>query len=132
MPIFKGKGDKADPNNYRPISLTPIISKIFEKCVLVAIADDIDRLLLSNQHGFRKNRSTISNLLDSFEEIYEHLDKKIPVDVIYLDLSRAFDKVPHSILIDKLYATGLDNKVIRIIYKFLTNRTYSVRVGDSS
>ena len=122
-PIFK-KGAKGNVENYRPISLTSIPCKILESILKDAIMDHLldSELLKSTQHGFMKNKSTVTNLLEFFEKITGHVDDGDCVDVIYLDFSKAFDKVPIKRLISKLKAHGIDGSLLAWISDWLTNR----------
>ena len=90
--------------NYRPVSLTSVTDKILESMIKDEIAEYLevhDKIGL-NQHGFVKGRSCLINLLEFFEEVPRKLDKGEPVDVIYLDFQKAFDKVPHRRPLNKL------------------------------
>ena len=79
-------------------------------------------LINTSQHGFLKARSCLINLLRFFKEIIKLIDDGSPVDVVYLDFHKAFDKVPHQILLLKLKAHGIGNDVINWIDKWLTHR----------
>ena len=92
-PIYK-KGSKSDPKNYRPVSLTPIVSKVLEKVVLSQLAADL------KEHSILAENQT--QLLQSSHSWAESLDKNIPIDIIYLDLSHAFDLISHDLLLVKL------------------------------
>ncbi len=129
-PIFK-KGVKCEPMNYRPISLTSHICKTMERILCKSIVNHLSRgdLLTSNQHGFRKNRSTTSNLLDYWNFVTEQMDSNIPVDVIYFDFSKAFDSVPHGILLDKLPKYNITGKVANWIEDWLYERTQRVVIN---
>ncbi|CAM4722295.1 unnamed protein product, partial [Lepidochelys kempii] len=96
MPIFK-KGSRGDPGNYRPVSLTSVPGKLVETIVKNKTVRHIDEhnLLGKSQHGFCKGKSCLTNLLEFFEEVNEHVHKGDPVDIVYLDFQNAFDKVPH-------------------------------------
>ena len=85
-------------------------------------------LISNNQHGFRKKRSCLTQLLSHIEFIYKCLNGNNEVDVIYLDYSKAFDKVDHKVLLEKLKRYGIGGKVLCWIEQFLTNRTQTVRV----
>ena len=132
-PIFK-KGDKSLVSNYRPVSLTILFCKVMEKL----IKQNIDRhLFLSNfhmtsQHGFRKGRSCMSNLLISQFSIMNIVDEGGCVDIIYLDFQKAFDKVPHGNLIRKVKGFGIDDKVTGWIENWLKNRTQRVVINGVS
>jgi hypothetical protein len=130
-PIFK-KGDQGQPANYRPISLTSHVIKIFEKIVRKKLIDHLEEnnLLNQNQHGFRSGRSCLSQLLSHIDTILSYLEKGQNVDAIYLDFSKAFDKVDHFILLKKLESNGIKGKLLHWIKSFLTNRTQRVTVNS--
>ena len=95
-PLFK-KGKKSEPKNYRPISLTSLVCKILESLIKDSIVCHLSKfsLIKDSQHGFTKNRSCLTNLLEFLEEVTSTLDTGKPVDIIYLDFAKAFDKVPY-------------------------------------
>lgn len=131
IPIYKGKGDRTNPGSYRPISLTPTISRLFER-VLRQLIDPVFRQLIhENQFGFRAGRSTESNLLCCYEKVTSCLDSGLNIDVIFLDMAKAFDKVDHSLLVSKLLTSGLNMRIVRVLKHFLVNRTQFVRVGSA-
>ena len=86
---------------YRPVSLTSIVCKILESIIKDSIVVHLNTFNLINttQHGFRKGRSCLTNLLEYLETVTKFLDDGCPVDVIYLDFAKAFDKVPHARLL---------------------------------
>ncbi|KAI3378957.1 hypothetical protein SNEBB_001159, partial [Seison nebaliae] len=92
-PIFK-KGSRQSPGNYRPISLTSIPGKILESIIVVKITEHLEEnnLLKDSQHGFRRHRSCLTNLLDFFHSMMNEYDKCRAVDILYLDFKKAFDK----------------------------------------
>ena len=126
-PIYK-KGSKYDPGNYRPVSLTSILCKIMESCVYDDAIDHLltNQLLASSQHGFLRNKSCLTNLLQFLEVITEAVDNGDAVDLIYLDFAKAFDKVPRMRLISKLRAHGIEGKVLQWIKSWLTGRRQRV------
>src|SRR3989442_7944668 len=95
-PIFK-KGDKSKVENYRPVSLTVFYGKVMEKIVKKNIESFLmdNKLIKNSQHGFMKGGSCLRNLLVCQDSIISTIDGGFPVDVIYLDFQKAFDKVPH-------------------------------------
>ena len=103
IPLFK-KGSRNKSVNYRPVSLTSVICKLLESIIRDHIMDFLikHKLINSSQHGFLKSKSCLTNLLCFFEEITKWVDEGSPVDIIYLDFQKAFDKVPHQRLILKL------------------------------
>lgn len=129
--IYK-KGDKFSRENYRQISLTPIEVKVME----IIISDSMIPFLLDNnvipsqQHGFLPGRSTATNLLSCLNDWTLSFDKNEPVDVIYLDYSKAFDKVPLNRLVKKLKHCGISGSLLGWISDFLSNRKFRVKVGQ--
>ena len=108
IPLFK-KGDRNSPVNYHPVSLTSACSKvmghIFHSHIIKHI--DILGLLADSQHGFRKRRSTETQLILSIDDLAKCLDEGEQMDCILLDFSKAFDKAPHSRLLMKLQLYGV-------------------------
>jgi hypothetical protein len=131
VPIFK-KGDKSSVKNYRPVSLLPILSKVMERCVYNKIINIVMPKLTKVQHGFLKGRSTIGQLLTVFSNINAILERKSPADVIYFDLSKAFDSVPHNGLLHKLRAFGVGGQLIKWLESYLANRLQRVVLGGDS
>ncbi len=131
-PIHKG-GSKALPKNYRPISLTSHITKIFERVIrkhIVKYLED-NGYMNSSQHGFRSGRSCLSQLLEHYKHILDAIEYNTNIDVIYLDFAKAFDKVDHGILAHKLRKLGITGKLGQWIHSFLTNRTQQVKVHNT-
>ena len=122
------KGSKSDPLNYRPVSLTCILCKVYEKLVRVHILDFLEDSISKHQHGFVKGKSCLSNLLETFDAILDILDEGAPVDLLYFDFSKAFDSVPHFRLLSKLEGFGVKGKVLDVVKDFLTDRTMRVCV----
>ena len=134
-PLFK-TGDRTDPSNYRPISLTSIPCKIFEHIIHKHIMNHLDanNILTDTQHGFRPRRSCESQLITTYHDIVRQLDQRDikQVDTIVLDFAKAFDKVPHKRLTLKLRYYGISGPLLHWITVFLTNRTQRVLLDGSS
>ena len=130
--IFK-KGDKADPGNYRPISLTNIICKITESFVKDAIYKHLEsnQLLNNCQHGFRCNMSCITQLLEVTELLTSKIENRECTDVIYLDFQKAFDKVPHKRLLLKLHTYGIRGSLYTFVSEFLSNREQRMIINSA-
>ena len=131
-PIFK-KGDAGQPSNYRPISLTSIVGKLMESIIVDCVSEHLESnsLLRSSQHGFRRQRSCLTNLVEFFHFVFSEHDRDKAVDVIYLDFQKAFDKVPHHRLLRKVRALGIDGAVARWIENWLDDRRQRVVVHGS-
>ena len=132
-PIFK-KGDKSQPKNYRPISLTSVVGKLMETVLRDKIVTFLENnnLIKDSQHGFRNKRSCLTNLLDFFHDVYNLYDNTRAVDIIYLDFQKAFDKVPHKRLINKVKAYGLNGDIAAWIEDWLSNRKQRVVINGKS
>ena len=129
-PIHKG-GRRDIPKNYRPIALTSILIKVFEKVIRNSLVQYLEShgMMNNQQHGFRKGRSCISQLLAHYDNIIKLLEEGKDVDTIYLDFSKAFDKVDFAIVLRKLHKLGIRGKLGRWIIQFLKERTQSVVVN---
>ena len=129
-PVHK-KGSRAKPENYRPISLTSHLIKIFERVLrkkIVAYLED-HHIICRNQHGFRKGRSCLTQLLNHVDLILKNLLNNSDTDAIYLDYAKAFDKVDHLILLEKIHAYGIRGKVHSWITSYLSDRTQTVVIN---
>jgi hypothetical protein len=131
-PIFK-KGDKCKAENYRPISLTSSTCKLFEKVLVRQLLEFLrnKNVVPISQHGFIPGRSAITNLLTSCNQWTKLLDTGKTVDIAYLDFSKAFDRVPHSLLLHKLERYGINGHVLNWIAAFLSSRTFAVCHGSN-
>jgi hypothetical protein len=125
VPIFK-KGNKLEVSNYRPVSLLPIISKVLERCILNKIIETIRPQITRLQHGFMKGKSTTTQIITVISNIHKIFDNKDKTDVIYFDLAKAFDSVPHSLLLHKLQSFGIHGNLLKWIRNYLTNRQQRV------
>ena len=131
--IFK-KRNKQDPGNYRPVSLTSVICKLLERTVREEIVNhlSVNKLLSDSQFGFRKNRSTILQLLTVMNEWTEALDDGIQIDTVYLDFRKAFDSVPHKRLIKKLEGYGIKGILLEWFKNFLNGRQQRVVINGKT
>ncbi|CAM4662359.1 unnamed protein product [Lepidochelys kempii] len=132
VPIFK-KGKKEDPGNYRPVSLTSVPGKIMEQVLKESILKHLHerKVIRNSQHGFTKGRSCLTNLIAFYDEITCSVDEGKAVDVLFLDFSKAFDTVSHSILVRKLRKYGLDECTTRWVESWLDCRAQQVVINGS-
>ena len=128
--LFKS-GTKSDPLNYRPVSLTSVCCKVMERLISAHVTEFLDRngLLSDRQFGFRRGRSTEDQLLLTYGGVINRVDRGEVVDLVFLDFSKAFDLVSHSLLLDKLSLLGFSEGIVRWIEGFLSDRWMWVSVG---
>ena len=127
VPIYE-KNDKQLVKNYRPISLLPIFGKIFEHLIYSKLFHFFqeNNLISSNQSGFKPGDSCTNQLLAITREIYKSFGDGYEVRRVFLDISKAFDKVWHKGLIYKLKQNGISGKLLNLIIDFLSNRKQRV------
>jgi hypothetical protein len=130
IPIFK-KGEKDNMNNYRPISLLPVMSKVFEKVINIRITKVLDDkgYIDENQYGFRKNHSTEDAIIKFTDEIEKDISCKKHVISVFVDVSKAFDSCDHDILINKIKKIGLHGQSLNLIKSYLKDREQVVWVN---
>ena len=129
--IFK-KGNTKLICNYRPISVLPVISKVFETVLQEQLTEYFitNNLFASQQYGFRKNSSTELAALELIDKLLNQMNNhKIPTN-FYIDLSKAFDSLQHDILLEKLAHYGLTNMAIALLKSYLSNRKQFVHLSD--
>ena len=133
-PIFK-KGNKQLIKNYRPISLLPICGKMFEKIIFNNLYSylETNNLITKNQSGFRPGDSTTNQLLYLVNEIHEAFEnpKSLEVRAVFLDISKAFDKVWHDGLIFKLKQNGISGSLLKLFENYLLNRKQLVDLNGT-
>ena len=132
-PLFK-KGSRSIATNYRPVSLTSQIVKLFERLIQDAIITHItrNRIISCHQHGFQRMCSCITQLIECLNDWTDSFDNKLGTDAIYLDFAKAFDTVPHNRLKLKLRNAGIRGNVLRWIVSFLNNRRQQVVLPGGS
>ena len=125
--LFKS-GIKNDPSNYRPVSLKLVLCKTLERLIREEITVHLsaEGLLHRSQHGFTHGRSCLTNLLETFTDWFEMFDNGHPVDAVFLDFRKAFDRVPHARLLFKLKKFGINGRLLTWIENFLKDRKQRV------
>ena len=133
VPIFKS-GDKKDMNNYRPISVLPILSKLFERAMCDRVNSFFEKydLLDGNQYGFRKGKSSTRAVMDNLQQVYRNLDQGRAVLSIFIDFKKAFDCVDHNILLSKLYKYGIRGAAYLWFESYLSNRQQYTSVNNNT
>ena len=132
IPIYK-EGDRRNLGNYRPISILPIVSKVFEKEIFKQFYKHLnDNMLVSKfQSGFRPGHSTITTLLQMCDNWYENMDNGKLTGVVFIDIRKAFDSIDHSILLKKLAYYGVSQVEFTWFQSYLANRQQQCQVNNS-
>ena len=130
--IYK-KGKKNLASNYRAITLTSIICKLLEDYITESLRTHLttNQKHDPSQHGFTPKKSTVTNLIEALNVWTEALSHGLPVDIVYLDFEKAFDKVPHERLLSQLYRFGIRGNLLLWIRDYLHERTQKVRVNGA-
>ncbi|XP_055525286.1 uncharacterized protein LOC129718490 isoform X3 [Wyeomyia smithii] len=131
VPIHK-KGQKSNISNYRPISILPTLSKPFEKLIEQRLRSFLNRnkIIHSNQYGFQPNSNTTSAIVNIINTIQQNIDQRKMCSTIFIDVSKAFDCVHHSILLSKLGSYGIRNNALELFKTYLTGRKQRVIIGN--
>ncbi|KAK9877311.1 hypothetical protein WA026_017703 [Henosepilachna vigintioctopunctata] len=127
MPVYK-KGDKANIQNYRPVALLSNVGKIFERIIFDKMINffEKNRVIVEHQYGFRKKKSTINAIYQALVTIIKSLNQNQITAALCLDLSKAFDRVVHEILLAKLEKNGIRGIALELMRSYLIGRTQRV------
>ena len=130
VPIYKSI-DKAQIENYRPISLLSVVSKMFERVVIDKVKDFILETIYPSQFGFMPNHLCIQQIFLFISSIMEKWDNQSISEVVYLDIREVFDSVHHMELLAKLHKFGVVGNLWYLFYEYLTSRLQCVAIEDS-
>ena len=127
-PIHK-KNDPDDITNYRPISILPTLSKVFERAATDQMVEHLEKnkILNHNQHAYRKGHSTKTCLAEVLNYLYKLVDKKLYAAIVSLDLSKAFDSISHELIIQKLAKMNFAENTLNWVKSYLQNRKQSTK-----
>ena len=129
-PVHK-KDETTDKENYRPVSVLPLFSKIFEKVIYDQLSQYLEKYLNRLLCNFRKAHSSQHTLFKLLQAWQEELDKSGFVGTILMDLSKAYDSLPHDLLVAKFEAYGIDKNGLNLIHNYLTNRKQRTKISSS-
>ena len=134
VPVFKNVGERSTAKNYCPVSLLPVVSKVFEKLVNNKIVDHLENcgLFPDFQYGFRSSRSTADLLTVVSDRIARAFNRSGATRAVALDISKAFDRVWHAGLLHKLKSYGISGQIFGLISSFLSNRQRRVVLDGKS
>ena len=131
VPIHK-KGPKADVENYRPISLTSLVMKVFERIVKDELMTRTRHKLNENQHGFMPHKSCTTQMLTFVDSLSLSINENVRTDVIYFDFAKAFDSVNHDIILSKLkHQFDIDGTFLKFLRNYLIDRKQRVVIGGT-
>lgn len=128
VPVHKS-GSRSEVDKYRPISIMSVLSKLLERLIHSVIYPALHKIILPEQHGFVKKRSTTTNLMLFTSFIFESIDNREQVDAVYTDFQKAFDKVDHVLLLNKLAYNGIRGNLLRWFCSYISNRSQRVVVN---
>ena len=131
IPLDKGKPNKSEISNFRPVSILNTFSKIYEKVIKDQLVSGLDKYLSPFISAYRKGYSTQHVLTRLVEEWRERLDNNYIVSTILMDLSKAFDCISHDLIIAKLAACNTDDTALKLIFSYLKNRKQCVRINNT-
>lgn len=120
------------PSSYRPISLLPTLSKLFERLILIRLARFTNKFIIDEQFGFRPRHSTVQQLARVTEHIAHMLNKNCSTGMFLLDVEKAFDTVWHDGLLHKMLLTGVPIGLVRLIQSYLQGRFFRVHISNTS
>ena len=131
--LFKA-GNVLDPDNFRPISLLPVLSKVLEKVVYLKTVEHLgeNHVLYHRQYGFRKNHSTIDAVTNFSAEVLSAFEENKFVVTVFIDLKKAFDTVKHDIILAKLEQVGIRDEELNWYRSYLTHRSHCIMIGSST
>ncbi|XP_060873849.1 uncharacterized protein LOC132947567 [Metopolophium dirhodum] len=129
-PVLKS-GDASDIQNYRPISIIPHIGKLFESIVYSKIKRSLNHLIISEQHGFRSHKSTVTSGVAFSSYLSEVIEHRGQVDVIFTDFNKAFDTVDHNCLIMVLKSLGIGNPLLSWLHSYITGRKQFIKFKNA-
>lgn len=129
-PIFRA-GKRNDVSNYRSVSVVSTLARVFEKIIIKKYELNLNSCISQEQHGFVKNRSTVTNLIETTTFIADALERKNRIDIVYLDFEKAFDSVDHLILLRNIGRVVFKRNMIKWFYSFLINRKCHVKIGNA-
>ena len=129
-PVYKSgkENSRLNKKDYRPVSVLTVFSKVFERFILNQMLEHVNTILSDKISAYRKGYSSQHVLLKLTEEWRRHLDKNQIVGAVLMDLSKAFDCIPHELLIAKLAAYGFDKKTLKFLLSYLKGRKQSVNI----
>ena len=128
-PVYK-KGNRSEKGSYRPVNILLNISKVFERCIYKQMSQFFERIISKYQYGFRKEHSAQHNLISLLEKWRYNVDQGRMFAALLTDPSKAFDCLPHDIIIATLNAYGFDMKALNFIYDYLRNRKQRTKIDS--
>lgn len=131
-PLYKQKGEKSNVRNYRPISVLSTSTKIIEKLISDKLTSRLEKhsIIMTQQHGYRRNRSTQSAILVLTDNIKYSSDNGRMTGAVFVDFEAAFDNIQHNVLLQKMFNYGIRGKVLQVFKSYFSNRHLIVQKGN--
>ena len=130
VPVYKKKGDKRDVKNYRITAISSVIMRVYESAFKHKLNEHIEPTTANAQHGFRPNRSVVTNMMNLSIAVHEAFAMKQQVDTFYGDFANAFDKLWHRLFIKKMRIFNIGKKTAKWMFEFLRGRSFFVKIGN--
>lgn len=132
LPLYKSKGSRSSCNSYRPISILPVFSKVFEKIINLQLQNHLQlhNIISPTQYGFQRNKGTLDALIQFANQSLAALNYSNVILGIFIDFSKAFDTIDHQILLKKLKAYNFSSKTVQLFESYLSNRTQCVKISN--
>ena len=131
IPLHKGKPNKSEMSNFRPVSVLNTFFQVYERVIKDQIVCGMEKYFSPFLSGYRKNYSSQNTSISLIEEWRKDLDNNFIVGAVLTDLSEAFDCIPHYLLIAKLSGYNFNDEILSYIYSYLTNRRQCVRINNT-
>ena len=129
-PLYK-KESVLDKKNFRPVTVLPVFGKVFERLIHMQMTEHFEPIFHISVFAYRKFHGCPSALLTLTEHWKEELDKRNTIAVIAIDLSKAFDCLPHELILEKLKFYGMEDKAVALLFSYLSSRYQRVKLGDT-
>jgi hypothetical protein len=125
------KNNALDKSNYRPVTILPVFSKFFERAIYEQLTEYFNNHFHPFLSAFRSGYGCITTLLKIIKDWKQALDQNKYIAAVLMDLSKAFDCLPHTLLLLKLEAYGMSKSALQLIENYLTNRKQCIKVGTT-
>ena len=131
IPVFKN-GDRSKVSNYRPVYLLSVLSKVMERCIYQNVYKSVENIINPLQHGFIGGKSCATELVKVYDMVSKNFDSSIQTDMLFLNFSKAFDSVSHTVLLHKLELLVFSGQLLTWFTGYSNNRRQSAVLDNCS